>query len=57
MFQFIGFGEILNIFVLPFIGLLLSVLWVIHHRNEDKEDDKNSSTSSFKSLNRERKGQ
>lgn len=38
MFQYIGFGEILNIFVLPFIGLIMAIVWVVRHRDEDRED-------------------
>lgn len=40
MFQYIGIGELLNIFVLPFIGLVMSLVWFIRHRKEDREDNK-----------------
>lgn len=37
MFQYIGIGEILNIFVFPFLGLVMSLVWFIRHRREDSE--------------------
>lgn len=37
MFEYIGFGEIINIFVLPFIGLAMCLVWYFKHRKEDME--------------------
>lgn len=37
MFQYIGIGEIINIFVLPFVGLAMCLIWYFKYRNEDKE--------------------
>jgi len=37
MFRYIGFGEILNIFVLPFIGFACCLIWYLRHRKEDRE--------------------
>ncbi len=38
MLQYIGFGEVLNIFVLPFIGLACTLVWFFRHRREDREN-------------------
>lgn len=37
MFQYIGIGEIINIFILPFIGLAMSLIWFFRHRKDDRE--------------------
>ena len=39
MFQYIGAGEVINIFVLPFIGLAMSLVWYARHRKEDKGEE------------------
>lgn len=34
MFQYIGFAEIINIFVLPFIGLALNLIWLFSKKKK-----------------------
>ncbi len=38
MFEYIGIGEIINLFILPFIGLAMSLIWYFRHRKEDTEE-------------------
>jgi hypothetical protein len=35
MFKHIGFGEIVNIFILPFVGFAMCLVWYFKHKNED----------------------
>ena len=37
MFEYIGIGEIINIFILPFIGLAMCLIWYLKG-NKGKED-------------------
>lgn len=37
MMEYIGVMEILTAFVLPPIGVILSVIWYFRHRAEDRE--------------------
>lgn len=32
----LGVGEILNIFVLPYIGFVFALVWYLKHRKEDR---------------------
>lgn len=36
MFKYIGFGEILNIFVLPFVGFFITLIWYLRYKKEDE---------------------
>ena len=40
MFQYIGLGEILTMFVFPFIGLLLNIIWIVKCKDDDTEPKK-----------------
>ena len=36
MFQYIGLGEILTMFVFPFVGLILNIVWLVTGDRNDR---------------------
>lgn len=38
MFEWIGLGEIINIFILPFIGLIMSIVWFFYPVKDDRQE-------------------
>ena len=43
MFKYIGTGEVLNLFVFPFIGLILNLAWVFLGNKKDKQNSEGKS--------------